>query len=114
MDYVSHVLPTLGEDTVDQRAVAELVEGVAATRVDPLEVQRLKADVRLGEVVRRAVEQRSDGELQELVVRMEGNFVGVEADEVTELLVEVRAELGLSAAARERFRMSVLRRFYED
>jgi DNA helicase IV len=114
MDYVSHVLPTLGEDTVDQRAVAELVEGVAATRVDPLEVQRLKADVRLGEVVRRAVEQRSEGEPQELVVRMEGNFVGVEADEVSELLVEVRAELGLSAAARHRFRMSVLRRFYED
>ena len=28
MDYVSHVLPALGEDSVDQRAVAELVDGV--------------------------------------------------------------------------------------
>ena len=28
MDYVSHVLPALGEDAVDQRAVVELVEGV--------------------------------------------------------------------------------------
>ena len=27
MEYVSHVLPTLGEDSVDQRAVAELVPG---------------------------------------------------------------------------------------
>ena len=27
MDYVSHVLPSLGEDAVDQRAVVELVEG---------------------------------------------------------------------------------------
>jgi DNA helicase IV len=114
MDYVSHVLPTLGEESVDQRAVAELVEGVEATRVDPLEVQQLKADVRLGEVVRRAVELRAEGEPQELVVRMEGSFVGVEADEVAEVLAEARAELGLSAAARERFRMNVLRRFYED
>src|SRR5436190_21591739 len=30
MDYVSHVLPTLGEEAVEQRAVTELVDGVAA------------------------------------------------------------------------------------
>jgi DNA helicase IV len=114
MEYVSHVLPTLGEDSVDQRAVAELVPGVDLTRADPPDVQRLKADTRLGEVVRRAAELASEGEPQELVVRLEGRFVGVEADEVGELLAEARAELGLTAAARERFRMNVLRRFYED
>jgi DNA helicase IV len=114
MEYVSHVLPTLGEDSVDQRAVAELVDGVEVTRADPLDVQRLKADTRLAEELRRLVEAASEGEPQELVVRMEGRFVGVEADEVAELLAEARAELGLSGAARERFRMNVLRRFYED
>ena len=114
MEYVSHVLPTLGEDSVDQRAVAELVDGAEVTRADPLEVQRLKADTRLAEALRRLVESASEGEPQELVVRMEGRFVGVEADEVAELLAEARSELGLSAAARERFRMNVLRRFYED
>src|SRR5205809_2771057 len=114
MEYVSHVLPTLGEDSVDQRAVAELVEDVEVTRVDPLDVQRLKADTRLVPELHRLVEAASEGEPQELVVRMEGRFVGVEADEVAELVGEARAELGLSAAARERFRMNVLRRFYED
>jgi DNA helicase IV len=114
MEYVSHVLPTLGEESVDQRAVAELVEGAEVTRSDSIEVQRLKADTRLTEVLQRLVESASEGEPQELVVRMEGRFVGVEADEVGELLEEARAELGLSAAARERFRMNVLRRFYED
>ena len=114
MEYVSHVLPTLGEDSVDQRAVAELVDGIEITRTDPLEIQRLKADTRLAEELRKLVETASEGEPQELVVRMEGRFVGVEADEVAELLEETRAELGLSAVARERFRMTVLRRFYED
>jgi DNA helicase IV len=114
MEYVSHVLPALGEDSVDQRAVAELVAGVGITRADPLDVQRLKADTRLGEVVQRAAELASAGEPQELVVRLEGRFVGVEADEAAELLEEARAELGLSTAARKRFRMNVLRRFYED
>src|SRR5512132_734079 len=59
MEYVSHVLPTLGEESVDQRALAELVGGVAVTRTDPLDVQRLKADPRLGEVVRRAATRAS-------------------------------------------------------
>jgi len=112
MDYVSHVLPALGEDSVEQRAISELVEGAEVTRSDSAEVQRLKADPRLADVVCRAVELRSQGRPQELVVRFEGYFVGVEADEVAELLAETRADLGVSAAARERFRMSVLRRFY--
>ena len=114
MEYVSHVLPTLGEESVDQRAVTELVEGVEVTRPDRLDVQRLKADPCLADDIRRSAESATEGEPQELVVRMEGRFVGVEADEVEELLTEARAELGLSAAARERFRMNVLRRFYED
>ena len=66
----------------------------------------------MAEIVRRAVELRSQGRPQELVVRFEGHFVGVEADEVAAILAETRGELGVSAAARERFRMSVLRRFY--
>jgi DNA helicase IV len=114
MEYVSYVLPTLGEDSVDQRAVAELVDGVEVTRADPVKLQQLKADPQLAAELRTLVEAASEGEPQELVVRMEGRFVGVEADEVAELLEEARAELGLSAAARERFRMNVLRRFYED
>src|SRR5438876_2779406 len=105
MEYVSHVLPTLGEDSVDQRAVAELVDGPEVTRSDSLDVQRLKADTRLAQVVRRAVVSASEGGPRELVVRTEGRFVGVEVDEVEELVDEARSELGLSAAARERFRM---------
>jgi DNA helicase IV len=113
MEYVSHVLPTLGEDSVDQRAILELVDA-EVTRQEPLDIQQLKADTRFAEELRRLVEEASEGEPQELVVRMEGRFVGVEADEVAELITEARAELGFTAAARERFRMNVLRRFYED
>ena len=114
MDYISHVLPALGEESVDQRAVAELVDGVEVTLQDPYDAERLKADVRLAEVVRRAVELLSQGRPEELVFRLEGHFVGVEADEVELILREARGELGFSAAARERFRMNVLRRFYSD
>src|SRR3954463_8714634 len=56
MDYVSHVLPALGEEAVEQLAVGELLDGVVATREDAEDVARLKADPRLAEVVARSVE----------------------------------------------------------
>jgi DNA helicase IV len=114
MEYVSLVLPTLGEERVDQRAVAELVPGVEVTRVDPPELQRAKAAPGVAEELHELGRTATEGEPQELVVRLEGRFVGVEADEVAELLAQARAEHGFSAVARERFRMDVLRRFYED
>src|SRR3954463_15978855 len=50
MDYVSHVLPTLGEEAVEQRAVTELVDGIEAVREEALDVARLKGDGRPAEV----------------------------------------------------------------
>jgi DNA helicase IV len=113
MEYVSHVLPALGEDSVEQRAVGELVDGVATTLRDPPLVAELKADVRLAEVVQRAAKLRLASEPEELVIRLEGSFISVRLREVRELLTAAR-ETGTTAAARERFRMSLLRRFYEE
>jgi hypothetical protein len=96
------------------RAVAELVQGAEVTRADPHDVRRLKADIRLADVVRRAVELRCRGEPDDLTLRLEGRSVGVEAEEVATLVAAARAELGLSTAARERFRMNLLRRFYAE
>jgi DNA helicase IV len=114
MEYVSHVLPTLGEESVEQRAVGELVEGLSVTAVDPPDVARLKGDPRLADVLHRAAELTSEPHPEELVARMEGEYIHVRERNVAALLEAVREELGLTAHARERFRMDVLRRFYED
>ncbi len=113
MEYVSHVLPTLGEESVEQRAIAELVEGIEATAVDEPAVERLKGDVRLADVLARAAAGRSVAQPEELVARLEGEYVRVRQRDVVELLDQARADTGLTAHARERFRMDVLRRFYE-
>ncbi len=114
MEYVSHVLPALGEEAVEQRAVDELVDGIEPGLRDRPEVARLKADTRLADVIRRAAELRLRSEPEELALRLEGSFVWVREREVGALVDAARAELGLGAAARERFRMSLLRRFYEE
>ena len=112
MEYVSHVLPALGEHAVEQRAVSELVDGIEVTLQDPPEVARLKADPVMAEVVRRAAELRLRGEPGEVLLRLDGEYVRVRARESRELLDEVREEHGTTAAARERFRMGLVRRFY--
>jgi DNA helicase IV len=114
MEYVSHVLPALGENAVEQRAVGELVDGLEPELRDPPAVAELKADVRLAEVVQRAAELRLVSEPEELVIRLEGSFIAVRLQEVRELLAAAREQLGTTTAARERFRMSLLRRFYEE
>ena len=113
MDYVSHVLPTLGEEAVEQRAVTELVDGIEAVREEEPDVARLKGDPRLREVVARAVEIAVVPAPEELVTLVDGTYVRVRERDVAALLevaLEAGAPLGL---ARERFRMAVLRRFYE-
>ena len=113
MDYVSHVLPTLGEEAVEQRAVTELLDGIEVARDEDPEVGRLKGDPRLREVVARAVEIAVVPAPEELVTLVDGIYVRVRERDVAALLeeaLETDAPLGL---ARERFRMAVLRRFYE-
>src|SRR5437764_1132959 len=113
MDYVSHVLPALGEEAVEQRAVTELLDGVEVGREDASDVALLKADPRLSEVVARAVEGSVRPAPEELVLYADGVFVSVKEREVAELL-DAALSGGLALAhARERFRMAVLRRFYE-
>ena len=114
MEYVSHVLPALGEGSVEQRAVSELVPGIEPTLADPLPAARLKADTRLAEVLAQAVELRLAPEPEELILKLEGEYVRVRVREQLALLEEIRAQHGTTAPARERFRMGIVRAFYAE
>src|SRR4051795_998125 len=109
MEYVSHVLPALGDEAVEQRAVSELVDGIVVGREDALDVARLKADVRIAEAVTRAVEQSVTLGPEELVLYVDGEFVRVREREIAEYLEESLAADVPLAVARDRFRMAVLR-----
>ena len=53
--YIEHVLPTLGEVDVEQTTVAELTARVPVRAEDRPEVAVLKGDVRMADVLRRAL-----------------------------------------------------------
>ena len=113
MDYVSHVLPAIGDEAVEQRAVSELLDGIETGREDAPDVARLKADTRLAEVVRRAVDLALRPAPQELVLYADGVFVSVRQREVEALLADALGSGLALTPARDRFRMALLRRFYE-
>ena len=113
MDYISHVLPTLGEERVEQRAIDALA-GIAATRREKPELARRKADVAIAQRLAEAVHDLPvpPGEL--VGVRVDGAFLYLEPHDVSALIEEAKAGGGSHAERRDRFRMLAARRLYEQ
>jgi UvrD-like helicase family protein len=57
MSYVERVLPSLGEDTVELRALGELVDGYRSDRLDPPALAALKGSPRMVRFLQRALRQ---------------------------------------------------------
>ncbi|HEY0636545.1 MAG TPA: ATP-binding domain-containing protein [Pseudonocardiaceae bacterium] len=55
MSYIARVLPAMGEDTAQLRALGEVLDGVTATRIDPPAVAAIKGSLRMVRLLRRAV-----------------------------------------------------------
>jgi len=55
MSYIARVLPTMGEDSAQLRALGEVLDGVTATRIDPAPLAAVKGSLRMLRVLRRAV-----------------------------------------------------------
>jgi DNA helicase IV len=113
MDYISHVLPMLGEERVEQRAVDELVGGAEATRRDTSDAARLKGDARLADVLAAAVRALPRPPDELLAVRLEGVELRLSPEQVGSVVAEAQAEAPNHAAGRERLRMKLVRAFYD-
>src|SRR6266545_1644880 len=91
MDYVSHVLPMLGEDRVEQRAIDAMADAIAAV------VRELPA-----------------GTTKNVGARIDGVYLYVTPEDVAQLTGEALESARTYADARERLRTLLARRFYEQ
>lgn len=87
--YIRHVLPALGEVSVRQQTVEEVV-GRPATGVDPPAAARLKGDPRMAEVLRRALWSRLGEPADDLVYVHGGSRYRVARGRLAALVAEVR------------------------
>jgi len=91
MEYISTVLPSLGERTVQQRAIARIDTNLPSrTRPEPRAIARLKGDPRMVSVISRFLEGAIHMPVHDLVVTLSGSEVVVPAQSVLNVVQKVR------------------------
>jgi DNA helicase IV len=83
VEYISAVLPSLGEDAATLRSLGSVVDGVTATRVDPTATAAAKGSLRMRRVLERAVRDRGPGGPTELRLLYRGKLLRLATDELS-------------------------------
>jgi DNA helicase IV len=73
--YISRVLPSMGEDTVELRSLGEVLDGAHAVGVDPAEVTRVKGSLRMRRVLKRALRETPPDAPSELRITYRGQVL---------------------------------------
>jgi DNA helicase IV len=113
MDYISHVLPMLGEERVEQLAVDEL-SAVEATRRERPDIARRKADTAMADLLADALRALPSPPDRLMGIRVDGAYLYLEPADIAQLIAEAQESAASHADARERLRMLAARRLYEQ
>ncbi|MEU9055343.1 AAA family ATPase [Streptomyces sp. NPDC048384] len=116
LSYIAEVLPALGESGVRQSTLRDEIARHPVTGVDDERAAGLKHDVRMAEVLRRALYARVGGPTRvEPLVLTDGSYRWrVPEDELLRIVAGVRAEEPPYGVGRERVRTRVVRRIQEQ
>jgi DNA helicase IV len=101
LHYISAVLPTLGEVDVEQTTIEQLLDREVRAVDDPV-AAAIKHDVRMAEILRRAVYGRIGRPAQAVVVRDESYKWRVNQHEFAETVIEAEADATTYLTGRER------------
>ncbi len=101
LEYISAVLPTLGEVDVEQTTIGELL-AVGIDAVDSPEAAAVKHDARMAEILRRALYARISAPVGEVVVADSSYRWRVGQDEFARMVDDARREATSYGLGRER------------
>ncbi len=80
--YISRVLPSMGEDSVELRSLSDVLDGAKATRVDPAPVAAVKGSLRMRRVLKKAIRDAPADAPQELRIVYRGEVLKLDAREL--------------------------------
>ncbi|HEV7647806.1 MAG TPA: ATP-binding domain-containing protein [Actinophytocola sp.] len=80
--YISRVLPSMGEDTVELRSLGEVLDGAAAVGHDTAEVARIKGSLRMRRVLKRALRTTPPEAPDELRITHRGEVLKLDGREL--------------------------------
>lgn len=88
--YIERVLPSLGEAGVSQVVLADLVPGHRFGRSEPVSVARLKGDIRMVDVVAKAIRDRERALREDLVIPFGAGYLRLSVKESARIVGEAR------------------------
>src|SRR5580704_5683499 len=87
--YIAQVLPSLGEEAVVQTTIADIAPKAKVRVQEPMEIRRLKGDLRMAELLRRALEGRRNQLDQDVSLRVRFARATLSAQRVNELVSSI-------------------------
>jgi DNA helicase IV len=98
--YIAQVLPSLGEEAVVQTTVADLAPKAKVRVTEAMEVRRIKGDVRMAELLRRALDGRRRLLEDDVSLRVRFARATLDAEKVNALVQTITARPGPYKAGR--------------
>lgn len=105
--YISQVLPSLGETTVEQKAVDALPQVRGDRASEPTDVATLKGSGRMAELLSRLLWARVEVPSEAVKIRLGRDLLVIEPSEVERLIGVAREQTRSFAMGRERFRAKI-------
>jgi DNA helicase IV len=102
--YIAQVLPSLGEEAVVQTTVADIAPKAKVRVAEPMEVRRTKGDVRMAELLQRALQGRRRLLDDDVSLRVRFARASLEAGAVNALVQTITARPGPYKAGRAALR----------
>lgn len=93
-NYISRVLPSMGETNVELRAIGEVLDGVTATRQDSAALATIKGSLRMRKVLARAVRAPPPGTPTEMRIVYRGEVLKLQAKELERIRRRVHSNGG--------------------
>ncbi|HEX6870860.1 MAG TPA: UvrD-helicase domain-containing protein, partial [Micromonosporaceae bacterium] len=113
MSYVERVLPSLGEETAELRALGHLVDGLSGDRLDPPELAAVKGSSRMRRFLQRVVRQAPPGAPSELKLVYGAEVLRLRADDLNRLRRDLHTRVHHPNAAGTEVRRALVQALWQ-
>jgi DNA helicase IV len=83
--YISRVLPSMGEDSVELRSLGDLMDGIEATRIDPAPIAAIKGSLRMRRILKKALRDIPPDAPTEMRITYRGEVLKLDAQELAKV-----------------------------
>jgi len=101
-NYISRVLPSMGETDVELRSLGTVLDGVKAERFDPAPVAAIKGSLRMRKVLLRAIRDTPPDVPTQMRITYKGDVLRLETDQLEKVRKRVHARGGQPNRSRVR------------